>query len=105
MAVLYIDYREIYQFGKQDFVLFRFFAHQASHILHSTWFLRRYQEVTRIGQEINQELDIVDALFHKLHRHATGILDIQHLLQLAIHQPETGTIDLYPVAGEQWLHH
>jgi hypothetical protein len=54
MAVLYIDYREIYQFGKQDFVLFRFFADQASHILHSTWFLRRYQEVTRIGQEINQ---------------------------------------------------
>lgn len=71
------------------------FADQLGDTLQTTWLLRRYREVVRIGQEINQELQTYEILFNKLHGEMADILDTSHFFMLGIHQPQTNTLDLY----------
>ncbi len=56
LGVLYLDFRQPRKFSFDDQELFQLFVDQASYILQETWLLQRYQEVARIGQEINHEL-------------------------------------------------
>ena len=49
--------------------LYQIFAYQASFMLQETWLLLRYQEVARIGKEINQELGTIKTLFEKLQKY------------------------------------
>jgi len=95
LGVLYVNFRHPQQFNLHDRELFQLFAEQTSFILQETWLLRRQQEVARIGQEINQELDTVTLLFQKLQKHAAGILDISHTLLLSVYQRQTNTAELY----------
>jgi GAF domain-containing protein len=95
LGVLYLDFRQPHQFSFDDHELFQLFADQASYILQETWLLQRYQEVARIGQEINHELSTVDNLFQKLQKHIAEILDTSYALLLAVYQPQTKTLDLY----------
>jgi GAF domain-containing protein len=56
---------------------------------------RRYQEVAKIGQEINHELSTPADLFQKLQKHVARVLDTSDAFLLAIYQPQTNTIDTY----------
>lgn len=73
----------------------KLFANQSVDILQATWLLRRYREVARIGQEINQELQTHKILFSKLHSEMADILDTSYFFMLGIHQPQTSALDLY----------
>ena len=95
LGVLYLDFRQPRKFSFDDQELFQLFADQTSYILQETWLLQRYQEVARIGQEINHELSTVDNLFQKLQKHVSNLLDTSYALLLAVYQPQTNTLDLY----------
>ncbi len=95
LGVLYLDFRQPQKFSFDDKELFQLFADQASYILQETWLLQRYQEVARIGQEINHELSTADNLFQKLQKYVGDILDTSYALLLALYQPQTSTLDLY----------
>jgi len=95
LGVLYLDFRQPQLFSPNDLELFQIFADQASYILQETWLLQRYQEVARIGQEINHELSTVDNLFQKLQKHVADILDTSYGLLMAVYQAQTNTLDLH----------
>jgi GAF domain-containing protein len=95
LGVIYLNYRQPQQFSLNDHELFQLFVDEASFILQETWLLQRYEEVARIGQEINQELATVDILFQKLQMHVPSILDTSHALLLVVYQPQANTFDLY----------
>lgn len=95
LGVLYLDFRKPQKFSVDDQELFQLFADQASYILQETWLLQRYQEVARIGQEINHELSTAENLFQKLQKNAGDILDTSYALLLALFQPHTSTLNLY----------
>jgi hypothetical protein len=57
--------------------------------LKNTWLLRRYHEVSRIGQEINLSLeDTYESLFEKLHQKLADIVDTSYFLSIG-HPPTT----------------
>src|SRR5690348_4026178 len=95
LGAFYLNFRRQQQFSHSDYELLQTFADRVSFILQETWLLRRYQEVARIGQEINHELATVDVLFEKLRKHIGGILDTSDTLLLAVYQPQTNALDLY----------
>ena len=97
LAVLYLDYREPYHFDDDYRDQLCLFAKQAARALQNTWFIRRYRDVLRISTEINLNLTSVDDLFERLHKHVAGILDTSSFLMLAVHHPETNTLDRYMV--------
>ncbi|HLX56315.1 MAG TPA: GAF domain-containing protein [Ktedonobacteraceae bacterium] len=95
LGVLYLNFRQPQQFSLDDYKLLQIFADQASFILQETWLLRRYQEVARIGQEINHELGTIDILFQKLQKYLPDVLQTTYALLLAVYQPQTNTLDVY----------
>jgi GAF domain-containing protein len=95
LGTLYVNFLQPQHFSSSDKQFFQFFADQTSYILQETWLLQRYREVARIGQEINQELSTVDALFQKLLEHVDSILDVSYIFQLAVYQMHTNTFDIY----------
>ncbi len=95
LGVLYLNFRQPQQFGLDDYKLLQIFADQASFILQETWLMWRYQEVARIGQEINHELATVEILFQKLQTYLPEILQTTYALLLAVYQPQTNTLDVY----------
>lgn len=94
LAVLYIDFRSLRDLEAEREALARF-AREASRVLQTTWFLRRYRSVARIGQDINRHVESHLELFRMVHAHLAGILDVSHGLLLAIYQPATNNLDLY----------
>jgi len=105
LGVVYLNFRQPQQFNLDDYKLLQTFADQASFILQETWLLWRYQEVARIGQEINHELGTVDILFQKLQKYLPEILDTTYALLLAFYQPQTNTLDLYVEEEGQYIVH
>lgn len=95
LGTLYVNFLQPQQFSRSDRQFFQFFADQTSYILQETWLLLRYREVARIGQEINQELSTVEALFQKLLEHVDSVLDVSYIFQLAVYQMHTNTFDIY----------
>ena len=95
LGVLYLDFKDPQHFSPDDHELFQLFAGQASYILQETWLVRRYREVARMGQEINQELATVEVLFQKLQQHVTGILDVSYTLLLAIYLSPINMLKIY----------
>src|SRR5258708_15372535 len=69
LGVLYLGFKDSRRFNSEDRELLQIFADQASYILQATWLVRRYREVARIGQEINEGLTTVPILFQKLQQH------------------------------------
>lgn len=95
LGALYLHFHEPQHFSPTECELMQFFAEQTSYILQETWLVQRHQEVARIGQEINQELSTVEALFQKLQEHVNGILDTSYMFQLAVCHTQTNTVDIY----------
>jgi GAF domain-containing protein len=95
LGLLYLHYRQPKVFSMDDRNLFQIFTEQASFLLQKMWLLLRYQTVAHIGQDINRDLATASILFEKLKNGVPHIVDTQHALLLAIHQPHTDTIDLH----------
>lgn len=95
LALLYLNFHKPRRFSENDREWLRAFADQASSILQNSWLLHRFREITRMGQEINQEFGSVAALFKKLQKQVVQILDISHFFMLAIYRGQTENFDLY----------
>jgi GAF domain-containing protein len=104
-GTLYLAFREPHTFSPDSYELLQFFAHQASFVLQETWLLHRYREVARIGQEINDELSTIEALFHKLCALTIDILDARHALLLIIRKTPGLTSDLYLMDESEIIKH
>ena len=95
LAVLYVDYRTPRDFTPELRAQLVTLREWAAALLETTWLLRRYREVQRIGQEVNEHLGTEADLLGRIHRHAGGILDTSHFVVLGVCRPETGSLDLW----------
>lgn len=95
LGVLYLHYRQCQVFSPEDHNLFQLFTDQAAFLLQETWLLLRYQEVARIGQDINHDFATADILFQKLQKGIPDIVDTQHALLLAVYQQGTHKTELH----------
>lgn len=95
LGVVYVDFRSPHQFSSSEQDDLTKYGEIAARVLKSTWYLRRYLEIIRIGQDINQDLSDEKTLFKKLCDHLPGIIDASHAFLLAVNKPETGTLDVY----------
>ena len=66
LGVIYLDYRHPRVFNSVEREGFRIFAFQAAFLLQETWLAHHYEEVVRIGQQINQNLATPEDLFQVL---------------------------------------
>jgi GAF domain-containing protein len=94
LGVIFLDYKHPKKFSSTDYESFRFFAVQAAFLLQETWLAHHYEEIARIGQKVNQNLDTVDDLFQELQTYVDAVLDNSHTFVLAINQPQTNTLEI-----------
>ncbi len=95
LGVIYLDFRQPKVFSSSDYENFHIFVTQAALLLQETWLECHLDEVARIGQEINQNLESVEHLFQELQRYVENVLDESHTLVLGIYQSQTNTLDLH----------
>ncbi|MFL5624763.1 MAG: GAF domain-containing protein, partial [Ktedonobacteraceae bacterium] len=95
LGVIYLDFIQPKKFSSTDSESFRIFAIQASLLLQETWLAHNYEEVARIGQQVNQNLGEVGDLFRELQTYVASVLDESHTLLLAVSQPQTNTLNVY----------
>jgi GAF domain-containing protein len=95
LGVIYLDFRQPKAFNSMNYEYFKIFATQATLLLQETWLEIHLAEVSRIGQEINHNLALVDDLFQELQKYVDNILDDSHSLLLGIYQSQTNTLDLH----------
>src|SRR5258706_3114411 len=86
LGVIYLDFRQPRTFTPTDREGFKNFAIQAALLLQGAWLEKHLEEIARIGQEINHNLDTVDDLFSHLQTYVDAVLDDSHLLLLAVYQ-------------------
>ncbi|MFN0087534.1 MAG: GAF domain-containing protein [Blastocatellia bacterium] len=95
LGILCLGFAEARTFSAEEMESLRSLARQAATVLRNTWYLRRYQEVVRIGQDLNQQLETHDTLFRKLCEDVADILDVSSFFMLAVYQPQSDRLDLY----------
>ena len=82
LAVLYLDYRKPNRFDEKFQSDLQTFVELASSELQNTWFIRRYREIAKIGQDINENIENIDRMFEKVYEHIKGILDVSYYFSL-----------------------
>ena len=95
IAIVFLGFTEDENFCEEAKSILRVFINHASPVLRNLWLLHRYQEVQRIGQEINQELETPDKLFQQLQENISTLLDTSCFFMVATYQPNTDTVDYY----------
>lgn len=95
LGVIYLDFKQPRTFSPADRESFQNFAVQASFLLQETWLAGHYEQVARIGQEVNYNLATIDDLFQVLQTYVDAVLDESHTLVLAVCQPQTSTLDIH----------
>ena len=95
LGIIYLDFRQPRKFSSSDRESFRIFAVQASFLLQETWLAHNYEEVARIGQQVNQNLGRIEDLFLELQTYVDTVLDNSHTLLLAVYQPQTNILALH----------
>ena len=97
LAVMYLDYRKARKFSGDFINDLRLFAELASSELQSTWFIRRYREIAKIGQDINENFEDIQQMFGSVFEHIKGILDVGFYFSLATYDFRKNKADLYLV--------
>lgn len=97
LAVMYLDYRKTRSFSREFQNDLRNFAEIASSELQTTWFIRRYREMAKIGQDINENFDNIQQLFDSVYDRIKGILDVSYYISLATYDFRKDKTDLYLV--------
>jgi GAF domain-containing protein len=95
VGIIYLDYRQPKVFSPAEHESFSIFALEASLLLQEAWLAHNYEEVARIGQDVNQNLATIDALFQVLQTYVDSILDNSHILLLAEYQPQTDKLEIH----------
>ncbi len=83
------------EFSENDLETFRAYVKSASFLLQATWQECHYEEVARIGQNINHHLATPEDIFRELNSFIKNILDESHTLLLAVYHQQTGLIGFY----------
>lgn len=95
LGVIYLSFSNGTQLSTQRLRHVQIFATQASHLLQETWLAHSYEEMTHIGQDINQNLSTIDDLFQQLQTYIDTVFDSSHALLLAIHRVQADKISLF----------
>lgn len=95
LAVLFLCFDRFQQLDSDDIDDVKSFADEYSSILQSTWLIKRYRDVIRVGHEINQELETHETLFNRIQASMGKILDTSYFFMLAVYQQQTNSLDLY----------
>lgn len=95
LAVVYLDYKKNKKFGKKFQAEIAAFIKFASVELQSAWFIRRYREITRVGQDINESFENIDDMFDRVYKHLRGILDVNYSFSLLNYDSQAKKADLY----------
>ena len=103
LGVIYLDFRQPKKFSPAERESYRIFAVQAAFLLQEAWLAHHYEEIARIGQDVNHNLATPDELFQELQRYVNTVLDDSHTLILAIYQPQTKTLEVRLKALEYHL--
>jgi GAF domain-containing protein len=93
LAVLSLGFKARHNFNRDKLEFMRMLADEASERLQGIWLLRRYSDLSVIGQEINQELEDIDTLFEKLRTHVPRIINTDFCLMLAVLQRQTDRLE------------
>ncbi len=94
LGVIYLDFRQPKKFSPAERESYRIFAVQAAFLLQEAWLAHHYEEIARIGQDVNHNLATADELFQELQRYVNTVLDDTHTLILAIYQPQTNALEI-----------
>lgn len=95
IGIVFLAFTKEENFCEDAKSILRVFINHASPVLRNLWLLHRYQEVQRIGQEINQGLDTPDNLFQQLKENISTLLDTSCFFMMATYQPNTDQVDYY----------
>lgn len=95
LAVMYLDYRKRRKFSRKFKEDLRLFSELASSELQTTWFIRRYRSMSKIGQDINENFENLQQLFENIYEHVRGILDASYYMSLAAYNSRKDKTDLY----------
>jgi GAF domain-containing protein len=95
VGIIYLNYRQPKVFSPAEHESFGIFALEASLLLQEAWLAHNYEEVARIGQDVNQNLATIDDLFQVLKTYVDSILDNSHTLLLAEYQPQTNKLEIH----------
>lgn len=104
LGVLYLNFRNPREFSIADCESFKIFAVQAAFLLQEAWLAHNYEEVARIGQQVNQSLATVKDLFQVLQTYVDSVLDERHTLMLAVFNLQTITLDIYLSKHNHTIH-
>jgi GAF domain-containing protein len=95
LAICIVGLKHTFLPAKKHMRDVRLLVRQAGALLASTWNNYRYQEVLRIGREINHDLTNAATLFQRLARATTDILDISYAMLLSVYKPQEAVFDHY----------
>ncbi|HEU4872711.1 MAG TPA: GAF domain-containing protein, partial [Pyrinomonadaceae bacterium] len=95
MAILFLGFsQELRDEVQEDESLTTLLQH-SSLVLENLWLLGRYRAVIKIGQKLNRKLNTYRDLFDKLREEVASIIDTSYFFMLAVHQPQSDTLDRY----------
>jgi GAF domain-containing protein len=97
LAVIYLDYKKRKQFDEKYQSALHTFIEFGSAELKNTWFVRRYRDIAKIGQEVNENLDNLECVFDRVFEHIKGIVDVGNYFSFANYDIQRNNVDLYLV--------
>ena len=95
LGIITFYFRRSCDFDEGDLEKYRIYARASSFLLQATWQECHYEEVARIGQNINHNLSTPEDLFQELQTYVENILDESHTFLLAVYHQQTGLMDFY----------
>jgi GAF domain-containing protein len=101
LAVLWLCFSRQHSFDAKDEARLESFTGQFIPFLQNVWQLKRFKQVLLTGQEMNNRLITVEALFEAVRHGVADILDLSYFCMLALYQPYTDTIDMYYSRGDE----
>jgi|GEM_PF-1399975 len=95
LAVVYIDYRRTRSFGETDESHVRQFRARAAAMIQRAWVLERYERLSALGDEINQQLHTPKTLFELLNDRIHDIVDCGKRFALGVVGPASDSVSNY----------
>ena len=95
LGIITFYFRRPCDFNESDLETFRIYARASSFLVQTTWQEHHYEEVARIGQNINHNLSTPEDLFQELQTYVKNILDESHAFLLVVYHQQTGKMDYY----------
>jgi GAF domain-containing protein len=95
LAVVYIDYRRTCNFDETDESHVRQFRARAAAMIQRAWVLERYERLSALGDEINQQLLTPKTLFKLLNERLHDIIDCRKRFALGVVGPASDSVSNY----------